>query len=110
REPETPVGRPEEIKPRDFTYSLAELNEMALASYPTLKAQRRRIDREQYGVELAKKEFYPDFSVNLAYLNRPSMPEMYRVNVGVKMPLYFWQKQRPALAEATASAAADETQ
>jgi outer membrane protein TolC len=107
REPETPVGRPEEIKPRDFTYSLAELNEMALTSYPTLKAQRRRIDREQYGVELAKKEFYPDFSVNLTYLNRQGMPEMYGVNVGVKIPLYFWQKQRPAVAEATASAAAE---
>src|SRR6266511_2918933 len=107
REPETPVGRAEEIRPRDFTYSLAELNEMALTSYPALKAQRRRIDREQYGVELAKKEFYPDFSVSLTYLNRPGMPEMYGVNVGVKIPLYFCQKQRPAVAEATAGAAAE---
>lgn len=105
RELETPVGTPEEIKPRDFTFGLAELNEMAFENFPALKAQRRRIDREQYGVELAKKDFYPDFSVNLTYLNRPSMPEMYGVSVGVKIPLYFWQKQRPALAEATASAA-----
>jgi len=35
------------------------------------------------------------------------MPEMYGVNVGVKIPLYFWQKQRPAVAEATASAVAE---
>src|SRR5262245_59632667 len=107
REPETPVGIPEEIKPRDFTYGLAELNELALTSYPTLKAQRRRIDREQYGVELAKKDFYPEFSVGLTYFNRPGMPEMYGVNVGMKLPLYFWQKQRPAVAEATAGAAAE---
>jgi outer membrane protein TolC len=32
---------------------------------------------------------------------------MYGVNVGVKIPFYFWQKQRPALAEATAGAAAE---
>jgi outer membrane protein TolC len=57
REPETPVGRPEEIRPRDFPYGIAELYELALMSYPTLKAQQRRIDREQYGVELAKKDF-----------------------------------------------------
>ncbi len=107
REPETPVGRPEEVRPRDFPYGLAELNELALTSYPTLKAQRRRIDREQYGVELAEKDFYPDFSVGLTYFNRPGMPEMYGVNVGVKIPLYFWQKQRPAVAEATAGAAAE---
>jgi outer membrane protein, heavy metal efflux system len=35
------------------------------------------------------------------------MPEMYGVNVGVKIPLYFGQRQRPAVAEATASAAAE---
>ena len=69
-----------------------------------VKAQRRKIDREQYGVELARKDFYPDFTVGLTYFNRPGMPEMYGVNVGVKIPLYFWQKQRPAVAEATASA------
>ena len=105
REPETPVGTPEEIRPRDFTFGLAELNALALTNFPTLKAQRRKIDREQYGVELAKKDFYPDFSVELTYLNRLGLPDMYGVNVGVKIPLYFWQKQRPAVAEATASAA-----
>ncbi len=107
REPETPVGKPEEIKPREFTYSLAELNEAALANYPALKARRRKIDREQYGVGLARKDFYPDFTVGVTYFNRPGMPEMYGVNVGVKIPLYFWQKQRPAVAEATASARAE---
>lgn len=107
REPETPVGRPEEIKPREFTHSLAGLNEAALTNYPALKAQRRKIDREQYGVELARKDFYPDFTVSLTYFNRLGMPEMYGVNVGVKIPLYFWQKQRPAVAEATASARAE---
>ncbi|HZS04769.1 MAG TPA: TolC family protein [Blastocatellia bacterium] len=104
REPETPVGAPEEIRPRDFTYGLAELSDLALTNYPTLKAQRRRIDREQYGVELAKKDFYPDFSVSLTYFNRPGLPEMYGVNVGMKLPIWFGQKQRPAVAEATASA------
>jgi outer membrane protein TolC len=107
REPETTVGSPEEVKPRDFTYSLADLNEMALTNHPALKARRRRIDREQYNVQLAKKDFYPDFSVGMTYINRPGMPEMYGVNVRAKIPIYFWQKQRPALAEATAGAAAE---
>lgn len=107
RELETPVGKPEEIKPRDFTYNLTDLREMALTNYPLLKAQRRRIDREQYGVELAQKDFYPDFNVGFTYFNRPGLPEMYAVNVGVKIPLYFWQKQRPAVAEATASTATE---
>jgi outer membrane protein TolC len=32
---------------------------------------------------------------------------MFGVSIGVKVPLYFWRKQRPAVAEAAASAAAE---
>src|SRR5262245_16671903 len=38
REPETPVGEPEEIRPQDFTHNLAELTEAAFTNYPALKA------------------------------------------------------------------------
>lgn len=103
RESDSPLGVPEELKPRDFEYSLAQLNETAIANYPDLKAQRRRITSAQYAVQLAKKEFYPDFSVGFTYLNRPAMPEMYGVTIGVKLPIYTAQKQRPALTEATAN-------
>ncbi|MEW6211462.1 MAG: TolC family protein, partial [Acidobacteriota bacterium] len=108
RDTESPLGRPEEIKPQEFRYTLAELNEYALANYPGLKVQKRKIDREQYAVELAEKDFYPDFTVRFNYQNRPEMPEMYGVSVGVKIPLYFWKKQRPAVAEAAASKAAEQ--
>jgi cobalt-zinc-cadmium efflux system outer membrane protein len=103
REPESPVGIPEELKPRDFPYSLTALNETAIANYPDLKAQRRKIEGAQYAIQLAKKEFYPDFSVAFTYVNRPAMPEMYGVMVGIKLPVYYAQKQRPALTEANAS-------
>ena len=103
REPESPLGTPEELKPRDFPYSLAQLNETAVANYPELKAQRRKIEGAQYAIQLAKKEFYPDFSVGFTYVNRPAMPEMYGLSVGIKLPVFYAQKQRPALTEATAS-------
>jgi cobalt-zinc-cadmium efflux system outer membrane protein len=96
------------MKAQDFRYGLAELKDLALTNYPTLKAQRRKIDREQYGVELAQKEFYPDFSVKVSYQNRPLLPEMYGVSVGVTIPLYFWKKQRPAVAEAASNKAAEQ--
>lgn len=108
RNPEFPLGNPEEIRPQSLPQTLSELNELALANYPTLKMQRRKIDREQLGVRLAEKDFYPDFSVKFTYQNRPELPEMYGVSVGVKIPLYFWQKQRPAVAEAAASKAAEQ--
>jgi outer membrane protein, heavy metal efflux system len=102
RELESSIGRPEELKPLEFFFTLSELNETALANSPTLKMQKRKIDREQYGLQLAKKDFYPDMSIGFTYQNRPGMPEMYGLTLGLKIPLYFWQKQRPAVEEATA--------
>ncbi|MEW6731723.1 MAG: TolC family protein [Acidobacteriota bacterium] len=100
----TLLGTPEELRPFEFDHTLAGLNEIALSESPSLKLQRRRIDREQYAIQLAKKEFYPDMSFGFSYQNRPGMPEMYGITFGLKLPLYFWQKQRPALTEAVASA------
>ncbi len=108
RNPDYPLGKPEEIKPQPFKQVLGELNELALANYPMLKAQKRHIDREQYAVELAEKELYPDFTVKLNYQNRPGMPDMYGVSVGVNIPVFAGQKQRPAIAEAAASRAMEE--
>lgn len=103
RESDSPLPIPEELRPRELPYSLAQLNENAIANYPELKSQRRKLEGAQYSIQLAKKDFYPDFSVGFTYVNRPAMPEMYGVNVGIKLPVYVWQKQRPALTEATAS-------
>ncbi len=108
RNPEFPLGKPEEVKPQSLPETLTGLNQLALKNYPALKMQRRKIDREQLGVRLAEKDFYPDFSVKFTYQNRPDMPEMYWVSVGVKIPLYFWRRQRPAVAEAAASKAAEQ--
>lgn len=90
----------ENLNTTEFAHTLAGLNEIASSSSPTLKIQKRKIDQEEYNFQLAKKEFYPDFTITFTYQNRPNMPEMYGVNIGVKLPIYFWQKQRPALTEA----------
>ena len=105
REPDDPIGKPDDIKPREFAHTQKELSDLALANYPALKGQKRRIDRERYGLELAEKDFYPDVTVGVTYFNRPGLPDMYGVNVGVKLPLYFRRKQSPAVSEAAASEA-----
>jgi outer membrane protein TolC len=107
RDTETPVGKAEEIRPQEFHLTVLDLNGTALANNPTLKMLRRKLDRETYGIELAEKEYYPDVTVGVSYWNRPGLPEMFGVSIGVKVPLYFWRKQRPAVAEAAASAAAE---
>ena len=106
REPDSPLGAPEEIARRPIGYTLEALKELALTS-PILEQQKSRVDREQYALRLAERQYYPDMSVGYTWVNRPGMPEMHGVTFGVKLPLYFWQRQRPGVAEAASSMASE---
>ncbi len=106
REPDSPLGAPEELARRPVGYTLEALKELALTS-PILKQQKSRVDREQYALRLAERQYYPDMSVGYTWVNRPGMPEMHGVTFGVKLPLYFWQRQRPGVAEAASSMASE---
>jgi len=102
RPPETPLGRTAEVKKGALSFSLEELYRMAAAESPELKQQERVMDSRHYQIALAQKEFYPDFAVGVQYMQRPVMPEMWGFSISVRLPLYFWRKQRPALEEAGA--------
>jgi len=110
RPPEDPLGSPAELQKAEFRYPLEQLQEMAMANAPELKMQDREIERNQYKVGLAQKQFYPDFSAGFTYFNRDGMPEMYGLMAGAKVPLYFWRKQRPELEGARADLAGAQRQ
>jgi cobalt-zinc-cadmium efflux system outer membrane protein len=57
------------------------------------------IERTELAGNLARKEYYPDFALNGGYYNMGGMPDMYEFRVDVKLPLYFWRKQRAGVAE-----------
>lgn len=94
---ESPVGKPAEFKKAELALSLEELTQLALNASPSIKVQESEISRRQYGVQLAQKEFYPDFAVGFTYYEREQNPEMYRLMVSAKVPIYFWRKQQPEL-------------
>ncbi len=97
RPAESEVGKPNEFEKAEFTYSLDELTQLALNGSPEIKSNESEISGKQSGVELARKEFYPDFSVGFTYFDRDAQPEMYGVMIKAKVPLYFWRKQQPEL-------------
>lgn len=103
RPPDTALGGIGEVRPSPFDMPLEELYRMAVKNSPMLKMQERTIDRDLYSVQLARKNFYPDFEVGFTYINRADNPEMFGLMVGVKLPLYFWRKQGPELDSAAAA-------
>ena len=97
RPAETPVGKPAEFKKAELAYSLEELTQLAQGNSPALKVSESEISSKEQGVELAGKEFYPDFAAGFTYYERNENPGMYGLMASAKLPLYFWKKQQPEL-------------
>jgi outer membrane protein TolC len=95
----TPVGRPEEVRPKELTVTLEELLAAARRNSPMLGRDQKMIERSELAVNMARKEYYPDVTLNAGYYNMGSMPPMYEVRADFKVPIYFWRKQRAGVNE-----------
>ncbi|MGD0498641.1 MAG: TolC family protein [Bryobacteraceae bacterium] len=102
----TPVGRPEELKAAESTATLEELFASARRNSPMLGRGQKIIERSELAVNLAKKEYDPDFTLNAGYYSMGSMGSMYELRADVKIPLYFWRKQSAGVAQQASGLAA----
>lgn len=94
-------GRPAELSPREFIRNLDELFSLASRQAPVLVRDQRMIERSEIAVNLAHKDYFPDFAVSGGYFNQGSMSPMYQARVDITLPLYYRRKQRAALTEQT---------
>ena len=92
RRPQTPVGRPEDVKPKQLTANLEELYTAAQRNSPMLGRDQKMIQRSELAVNLARKEFYPDVTLSGGYFNQGHMPAMYQFQASFKVPIY---RRRP---------------
>lgn len=99
RLPGTPIRRPEDVKPAELTVTLEDLYAAAQQNSPILRRDQNMIERSQLAVDSARKQYYPDVTLSGGYFNQGSMPPMYQFQAGVKVPLYFWRKQRAGVNE-----------
>lgn len=97
RPPGSSLGRPESAASLPDLPSLELLETRAGQASPMLRSQRALIDSKQLGVQMARKEYYPDFDVMAGYYNMGRMKDMWEMRVQVNVPVYFWRKQRYGL-------------
>ena len=80
----------------------------AESSRPLLKKMETRIDAAQSRLDLAKRDYYPDFKLGVTYGDRTgdnpppmggSRSDFFSVMVGVKIPLYAGRKQSKAVSQ-----------
>jgi outer membrane protein, heavy metal efflux system len=90
-------------------YDPQRLQALALSRNPEIVARGLAVEQAAVTVDLARKAFYPDFNVNLAYGFREDdrlgaeRPDFFSAGVNLNIPLYRNRKQRPLLDAAAAS-------
>jgi cobalt-zinc-cadmium efflux system outer membrane protein len=114
RPADTPVGRIPEPEIKPLALSPAELKGVAIDHRPLLKSLNALIGKGQAGNKLAEKEFYPDFTVSLEYMQRDRVGDepgndMYSLGVTFNLPVYRHHRHEMlAEADATVRMAAEE--
>jgi outer membrane protein TolC len=101
RPSESPMGPLVPVQKSELNYSLEELTERGVANFPDIRRQEELIEQSQYAVNLARKDYYPDFRVGYDYQQRPDLPDMHGFNVGINVPIFYRTKQREKVREAT---------
>jgi outer membrane protein, heavy metal efflux system len=85
-------------------YNFDQLLAEAKASNPELAGLQKMVERQGLQIDLAKKDFYPDFNVQGMWQRTdPSQfRAYYQFTVGMRIPIYTSRRQRPELAQAEA--------
>ena len=104
RPPTDPVGTPPDLRITPIQHSLPELNTGIEQAAPLLRAQRKAVERGDQAIALAKREYFPDFDVNVFGFRNETMRENgYQVMLGITIPLYYATRQRQGVQEALAT-------
>jgi len=104
------LGRPqtstdlltEEIGESAVTRTFDELLAAAQLNNPQISGARKTVDRQNVAIEIAKKDFYPDFNAQFVWQRTdPSQfRAYYQFTIGARIPIYRKKKLQPEVAQA----------
>jgi outer membrane protein TolC len=100
--PQTPLGKPEELTVHPFSLTLEQLQQRALEERPELKAAGLTIEKSERAASLAKKNYLPDFMVELQYLDVHTGAHKWMATAKMNLPWIFSAKYDARLRQATA--------
>jgi outer membrane protein TolC len=108
RDPEAPLAAPASFEPAKIEHSLDELYTLAREQDTGLQREQRMVERDQYAVNLAQKDYLPDFNLSYMYQQRPDLPDMHGFTFTANIPIYYRTKQREGVREASAQLASSQ--
>ncbi len=87
RPADTPIVTSSRLSLRSLEGSAEDAATRAIAISPELEVVRRSIDTDRAALDVARKAFKPDFSVQGGYMNRGGLDPMWVAGVGVSWPI-----------------------
>jgi outer membrane protein TolC len=104
--PQTPVSRPQALKPRRFSLKVDELLAQA-ETRPQLQALKFIIAKQEKAVDLARKEYLPDARLSVGYGFRETLAppinqkqaDMFTGSVMFNLPIWVGSKIKPKIRE-----------
>jgi outer membrane protein, heavy metal efflux system len=102
RSQDSPDIEPAGLSETPLVQTYDELLTAAKAQSPELAGAQKMIEKQSLQVDLARKDFYPDF--NVQYMWQRTDPTQFRayymLSFGVRVPIYRGRKQKPELEQA----------
>jgi len=102
RSQESPDIETGDLLETPLVQAYADLLAAAQVQNPGIAGAQKMIERQSLQVDLARKDFYPDFNVQYEWqrTDPAQFRAYYMLSVGIKVPIYRSRKQRPELAQA----------
>ncbi len=102
REPNDPLPPPAEIAAPDTLPTVAELYRVAGVSHPEIRRVEAQVAAASARVDLADKDFLPDFAANIGYVGTLD-PGDKRLQIGVSINIPLYRGKRRAELDAAAA-------
>ncbi|MCI0443991.1 TolC family protein, partial [bacterium] len=98
---DAPLPKPQEPSLSVFSETAERLEQEYLLKAPMIRSSEAMLQREKLGLDLAKKQYRPDFMTSIEYGNSPNFPDMWEIEVGLRIPIFYKKKQAYGVVEAT---------
>ncbi|MGH9328665.1 MAG: TolC family protein [Terriglobia bacterium] len=111
RPADSPDMQASELSETPLSATVDELMANIRIGNPAVEAQQNRVERQGLHVELARKDFYPDFNIQYMWQHTAApFRDYYMLSFGVKLPIHRRSRQQPELAQAAEELASSRRQ
>ncbi len=102
KSPESPLPPAADVEATALNEKLDDLYAAAKTNDTSLQREQQMVEKNQFAVQLAHKDYQPDFGVAYTYQQRSmGLPDMNGMTFTVNVPLFYKTKQREEVRQAT---------